>query len=94
MGAGSLYEYGEKKEALEWIDKAITLYPDDGGVIFNGACLFAKSGNNKRAIDLLEVAVERGWGNKEWIENDKDYDSLRDEPQFINLMKKLEEKYH
>ncbi len=93
LGASSLYGSGEKKEALEWINKAITLYPEDGGVIFNGACLFAKSGDNQKAIDLLEVAVDKGWGNKEWIENDKDYDSLRDEPQFIALMKKLEEKY-
>jgi len=68
-------------------------YPDDGGVIFNGACLFAVSGEKEKAISLLQVAVDKGWGNKEWIEQDSDYDSLREEPQFKALMKKLEEKY-
>lgn len=93
LGAGSLYENGEKEEALKWINKAVKLYPEDGGVIFNGACLFAKVGNNEKAISLLAVAVDKGWGNKEWIEHDQDYDSLRDEPKFKALIKKLNEKY-
>ena len=78
---------------MNWINKAVELYPEDGGVIFNGACLFALDGNKEKAISLLEVAVDKAWGNKEWIEQDSDYDSLRDEPQFKKLMKKLDEKY-
>ena len=93
MGSVSLYESGEKEEAINWINKAVELYPEDGGVIFNGACLFALDGNKAKAISLLEVAVDKAWGNKEWIEQDSDYDSLRDEPQFKKLMKKLDEKY-
>lgn len=93
LGAGSLFENGEKEEALKWIDKAVRLYPGDGGVIFNGACLFAKMGNKEKAIDLLETAVDNGWGSKEWIQQDQDYDSLRDEPKFKTLIKKLNEKY-
>ena len=75
------------------MNKAVKLYPEDGGVIFNGACLFALHGDKERAINLLEVAVDKGWGNKEWIEQDKDYDSLRNEPQFKALIKRLNEKY-
>ncbi|MEL4457322.1 TPR end-of-group domain-containing protein [Lutimonas vermicola] len=93
LGAVSLFENGEKEKAMKWINKAVELYPEDGGVIFNGACLYAKDGNKKKAISLLEVAVEKGYGNKEWIERDHDYDSLRNEPRFIALIKKLNEKY-
>ena len=74
------------------MNKAIELNPIDGTVIFNGACLFAKNGNKEKAISLLNIAVEKGYGNKEWIEQDQDYDSLRNEPGFITLINKLNEK--
>ena len=92
LGATSLFDNGEKKEAIEWMNKAIELNPEDGTVIFNGACLFAKNGNKEKAISLLNIAVEKGYGNKEWIEQDQDYDSLRNEPGFMALIKKLNEK--
>ena len=92
LGAASLFDNGEKKEAIEWMNKAIELYPEDGTVIFNGACLFAKNGNKEKAISLLNIGVEKGYGNKEWIEQDQDYDSLRNEPGFMALIKKLNEK--
>ncbi|MGB5172134.1 MAG: adenylate/guanylate cyclase domain-containing protein [Eudoraea sp.] len=93
LGSASLIESGEKEEALHWINKAIALYPEDGATIFNGACVFAKAGHKEKAINLLQIAVDNGFGNKEWIEQDRDYDSLRNEPQFKALMKKLNEKY-
>ena len=92
LGAISLFENGEKEEALKWISKALKLYPEDGSTIFNAACLFAKDGNKEKAISLLEIAIDKGYGNKEWIEQDQDYDSLRNEPQFKALIKKLNEK--
>jgi len=92
LGASSLFDNEEEMEAKEWMNKALELYPEDGAVIFNGACLFAKSGNKEKAISLLDIAVEKGFGNKEWIEVDHDYDSLRKEPGFLALIKKLNEK--
>jgi adenylate cyclase len=89
LGSVSLFESGEKEEALKWINKALELYPEDGGVLFNGICLFAKDGNKDKAMSLLEITIEKGYGNKEWIKNDPDYDSLRNEPRFKTLIKKL-----
>jgi hypothetical protein len=31
----------------------------------------------------------KGWGKKDWIEKDHDYDPLRAEPRFIAMMAKL-----
>jgi len=93
MGSVSLFENGEKEEAIKWINKAVKLYPEDGGVIFNGACLFALHGNKEKALSLLEIAIEKGYGNKDWLEQDQDYDSLRNEPRFKALIKKLNDKY-
>ena len=92
MGASGLMQNGEKEDAIKWINKALELYPDDGGIIFNGACMFAIDGNKERALSLLENAIDKGFGNIEWIEQDRDYDSLRDEPRFKALMEKLKEK--
>ncbi len=88
LGSGNLYDAGEKEEALRWINRALELYPDDAGVLYNGVCLFAKI-DKERALDLLEKAVDKGFGKKDWIERDPDYDPLRNEPRFIKLLEKL-----
>ena len=88
LGSGSLYEIGEKQEAFEWINSAFELDPDNAGTLFNAACLYAKDGQKDHALSLLERAFAKGYGNKEWIENDPDYDSLRNEPRFKALLEK------
>lgn len=93
LGATSLFDYGDKGEAIKWINKGLDLYPEDESTLFNGACLFAKNGNKEKAISLLEIAINKGHGNREWIEQDRDYDSLRNEPRFKALIKKLNEKH-
>jgi adenylate cyclase len=88
LGSGSLYDLGKKQEAFEWIHRAFSLYPDDAGTLFNAACLYAKDGNKDQALILLERAFAKGYGNKEWIEKDPDYISLRNEPRFKALLQK------
>ena len=58
-------------------------------VIINAACLQARSGEKEKAMDLLERVFNKGWGKKDWVENDPDYDSLRNEPRFIAMMARL-----
>ena len=89
LGSTSLYEIGEKKEAFEWMNKAIELYPEEAGTLINAACLFAKDGNKEKALDYLERAVDKGFGKRDWIEHDPDYESLRDEPRFKALLDRL-----
>jgi hypothetical protein len=55
----------------------------------NGACFFARDGNTEKALHFLEIAFEKGYGKREWIENDPDYDSLKDNPRFKALLEKL-----
>jgi len=88
LGAGSLFDLGEKEEAFKWISKAFELYPDDAGTLFNAAGLYAKAGNKDRALSLLERAFAKGYGNKNWIEKDPDYSSLRNEPRYKDLLGK------
>jgi len=89
LTAGTLFEIGEREEALQWTNKAIDLYPGDTGVLVNAACVFAKNGNKEKALDLLELVFGKGFGKKDWIEHDPDYDSLRNEPRFQVLLAKM-----
>jgi TolB-like protein/Flp pilus assembly protein TadD len=89
LGSGSLYRDGQHERALEWSQRALDLNPDDLSAIMNAVCLHANLGRKERALDLLERAVAQGWGHRDWIERDKDYDSLRDDPRFCRLMSRL-----
>jgi adenylate cyclase len=89
FGAGALFEDGQVQRALDWAARAGKLYPDDMGVVINTACLFAKGGEKEKALDLLDRMFSKGWGKKDWVEKDTDYDSLRAEPRFIAMMARL-----
>ena len=89
FGSGALYEDGQVERAVEWVRRAEALYPDDMGVIINAACLHARNGMKDEALELLERVFNKGWGKKDWVENDPDYDCLRSEPRFIAMMEKL-----
>jgi adenylate cyclase len=53
------------------------------------ACLYALEDEPDKAIACLEEAVNVGFGNRGWIENDPDLDSLRGHPRFQALLASL-----
>jgi serine/threonine protein kinase/tetratricopeptide (TPR) repeat protein len=89
LGGTALGDLGEADRALRWSARALELYPDEQSVLINGACLRAKLGRKAEALEILERVFERGYGQRDWIERDPDYDSLRDEPRFKALLDKL-----
>ena len=44
----------------------------------------------EKSIDLLERAVEKGWGDRAWLETDSDLDPLRDQPRFKALIERID----
>jgi serine/threonine protein kinase/Flp pilus assembly protein TadD len=89
MGANILCHIGRREQGLEWGDRALALDPEDAGVLYNTACLNAVAGRSEYAIELLEKAVQNGFGHREWIDNDPDVASLRDHPRFQALLNSL-----
>jgi adenylate cyclase len=89
LGSGALFHDGQKARAIEWSQRSLELYPDDVGALVNGACLCAKAGLKEEALELLERVFARGWGKRDWVEHDPDYDILRDDPRFKKLLAKL-----
>ncbi len=89
LGASALAEIGEVDRGVEWSVRAVEISPDDPAVLINSACLYAKQGRKEEALDYLEKSFGRGFGKRDWIENDPDYDLLRDDPRFQALLDKL-----
>jgi len=89
MGSVHLLVDSQPERAMEWSERSLSLYPDDMSTLINGACLRARLGRKEEALDLLERVFARGWGKRDWIEHDPDYDSLRDDPRFKRLLARL-----
>ncbi len=89
LGSCALFHDGQRARALEWSQRSLELYPEDMSTLINSACLRAKEGLKEEALELLERVFARGWGKRAWVENDPDYDILRDDPRFKKLLGKL-----
>jgi len=89
MGSNWLYHDGQPERALEWSRRSLALHPDDPGTLVNAACLRSKLGLKEEMLELLERVFGRGWGKRDWIEHDPDYDIVRDDPRFKELLARL-----
>jgi adenylate cyclase len=89
LGALSLYEDGDVERAVEWSARAIELYPEDLNALINAACLRIRAGLKDEGLDILERVFGRGWGKRDWVEHDPDYDPVREHPRFQAMLAKL-----
>ena len=80
MCAVSSSRLGLQEEGLEWAERALAIDPDDAGVRYNVACLYALEGKSEAAIACVEEAFRCGFCNMEWIRRDPDLESIRDDP--------------
>jgi adenylate cyclase len=83
--AVSLAEADRKDEALREGATALELNPEDARMLYNGACLYARLGETKRALELLQQGVAKGFSDTGWMLQDSDLASLRGEPEFLAL---------
>lgn len=89
LGAGSLVQIGENERARRWIGRALAIDPTDSVVLYNVGCFYALDGQTDKALNCLESAAEHGSISRSWMEHDSDLTSLRQEPRFLALLKKL-----
>ncbi len=86
VGAVALCRLGRSEEGLEWTRRALEIDPEDAGVRYSVACLYALEGRTDEDLDCLDACVRLGFGNVEWIDRDPDTALLRGLPRFEALV--------
>ena len=86
LGANSLCQLGERARSLDWARRALAIDPEDCGILYNIACVYALQGKTEEAIDCLEKAMTHAYWYKRWARHDSDLDSLRSSSRFQSLM--------
>lgn len=89
LSANALIQLGERDQALERAKKAYAIDSSDPSVLYNIACIYSLGGMIDQALDYLDQAIQNGFGHREWIDNDTDLDSLREDPRFQALRQKM-----
>jgi TolB-like protein/Flp pilus assembly protein TadD/tRNA A-37 threonylcarbamoyl transferase component Bud32 len=86
LGAGCLARLGRSDEAIQWTERALAIDAGDPVIVYAAACVDAVLGRVEQALGGLEQALALGFGNRRWILNDPDFESLRDHPRFRELV--------
>jgi adenylate cyclase len=84
FGAGAYAALGQHERALEWMERAMLVDPDNMGMRYNFACaLAAFIGDKEASLRHLDRSLgTAGVFHLNLVEVDPDLDSLRDDPQF------------
>jgi len=89
LSAGALMRLGQREEAIERARRASTIDPEDSALLYNVGCVYALAGSANEALDHLDKAIQNGFGQREWVENDSDWDAVRNEIRFQAVLRKL-----
>ena len=75
----------EPERAREILDDGLATNPGAPTLHYNLACLEAVQGNRDAAIAQLRAAISARPASAEWARDDDDFESLRDDPEFVTL---------
>jgi Flp pilus assembly protein TadD len=90
---GNLYtQNGRIKEGLRMDLKHVKVEPKNPFAHYNLACSHALSKHKDRAFESLEKAIDLGYRDAEWMEQDPDLKSLKQDKHFRELIKRLKQK--
>ena len=79
----------DKERAVQFAKQAMQVDPDDPMLLYNVACTYAQLAMPEESLNALERSVEKGWGDKNWIEHDSDLDSIRDTPRYKAIVQAM-----
>jgi len=87
---GDLYtRVGRIEEGLDVDIKLAELCPDESESWYNLGCSLALAGRKDEALEALSRAVDLGYEDADWMSKDSDLDSVRADPRFWALLRKV-----
>lgn len=81
---------GMYREAEKHLRRSIELEPADFWAHYCMGCWYALDGKKTKAFEWLEMAIEKGFKDRAWMDKDKDLETLRGDPRYSKLAAKLE----
>ena len=90
MGASVLVGLGEPERALAWVERALTIDPEEPIIQYNSACAYTNLRMFDEAFECLEAAVVRSSLSRSWVDNDPDIDPLREDPRLKELLERVD----
>lgn len=87
---GGLYtRQGRIADGLKMDRKLVKLQPDNATAHYNLACSLALSKRKNDALRELREAVQLGYRDFDWMQQDPDLEALKQHPEFQALLKTL-----
>jgi tetratricopeptide (TPR) repeat protein len=81
-----LYDAGEYDEAADRGRQLVEAHPQYAGLLYNLACCESLAGRTAHALEHLGRAIDRSEQSRSYAKDDSDFDPIRDEPGFKELM--------
>jgi tetratricopeptide (TPR) repeat protein len=85
-----LYESGRYAEAADCGRQLVEAHPQYAGLLYNLACCESLAGRTADAIDHLGRAIDRSERSRSYAKDDADFDPIRGEPAFEELIGRRE----
>ncbi len=79
---------GEMAQSLQLLQKGIEVAPDNPYFYYEMAAFYAAAGEVKNSLVWLDMAIKKGFQNREKIRSDRRLDSIRNTQYFQNLIKR------
>ena len=79
------FHLGQTDLAHEALEKSATRHEP----CYHLACAFARAGESRTALDLLEQVVDAGWNHSRWLERDPDFQGYRGHPRFERIARSI-----
>lgn len=76
-------------QAARKFELAVAVAPDRPGAFFYLACAYALNGEKKKSLQALKSATEKGFSDLAAITDNRAFDSLRNEPQYVQILQSL-----
>jgi tetratricopeptide (TPR) repeat protein len=83
-----LYESGEYAEAADRGRQLVEAHPQYAGLFYNLACCESLAGRTTDALDHLARAIDRSERFRSYAKDDSDFDAIREEPTFRELIER------
>jgi tetratricopeptide (TPR) repeat protein len=89
QGMGFLQTEKNYSESIKRFKLATEVNPDRPGAFFYLAWAYAANRDKKKSLQSLNTAVEKGFSDADMITTNKAFDSLRNDPEYQQIMARL-----